>query len=303
MKNIFDKIVIVEPVLLTDEGVEELKKYCKELIYYDTDTMNDEDTINRIGNADCILISYKTVINSNIINNCQNLKHIAMCCSFYGKQYSKVDIDTAIKKDISFSYLKGHGDNGVIEFTVSQVINLIHGFGKRKWKNEQLDLTEIKIGILGLGDIGSRIAKTFQLLGSDVYYYSRTRKENEEKNGIKYLELKDLLSTVDIISINLNRNVCLIGDDNLEIYGNGKIIVNTSIGYCYEIESLKKWLQNKNNYYICDKSTINDDIKEILDNENVIYTDIITGDTKQCYSRATKQIINNIEKYLNENTN
>ena len=46
-----------------------------------------------------------------------------------------------------------------------------------------------------------------------------------------------------------------------------------------------------------------DDIKEILDNENVIYTDIITGDTKQCYSRATKQIINNIEKYLNENTN
>ena len=79
MKNIFDKIVIVEPVLLTDEGVEELKKYCKELIYYDTDTMNDEDTINRIGNADCILVSYKTVINSNIINNCQNLKHIAMC--------------------------------------------------------------------------------------------------------------------------------------------------------------------------------------------------------------------------------
>lgn len=294
----FNKIVILEPVLLTKEGVEELKKYCKELIYYDTDTINDEDTINRIGNADCILVSYKTVINSNIINNCKNLKYIAMCCSFYGKQYSKVDIDTAVEKGISFSYLKGHGDNGVVEFTVCQIINLIHGFGNKRWKNEQLDLTDIKVGILGLGDIGSRIAKSLQLLGSDVYYYSRTRKENEEKNGIKYLELKELLSTVDIISINLNRNVCLIGDGNLDIYGNGKIIVNTSIGCCYEIESLKKWLQNKNNYYICDKPTVNEDIEEILDYENVIYTDMITGDTKQCYKRATKQIISNIDKYF-----
>lgn len=296
----FNKIVIVEPVLVTDEGVEELKKYCKELIYYKKDTTNDEDTINRIGDADCILVSYKTVISNNVINNCPNLKYIAMCCSFYGKQYSKVDIDSVEERNIKFSYLKGHGDNGVVEFTVSQIINLIHGFGNRRWKDEQLDLTDIKVGILGLGDIGSRIAKTFQLLGSDVYYYSRTRKENEENNGIKYLELKELLSTVDIISINLNRNVCLIGDDNLSIFGNGKIIINTSIGYCYEIKSLKKWLQNKSNYYICDKSTVNDDIKDILDYENLIYTDMITGDTKQCYKRATKQVINNIEKYLNE---
>lgn len=295
----FNKIVIVEPVLLTEDGVEELKKYCKELIYHQTDTINDEDTIKRIGDADCILVSYKTVINKNIISNCKNLKYIAMCCSFYGKQYSKVDIDAVEEQGISFSYLRGHGDNGVVEFTVSQVISLIHGFGNKRWKDEQLDLTEIKVGILGLGDIGSRIAKTFQLLGADVYYYSRTRKELEEKNGIKYLELKELLSTVDVISINLNRNVCLIGDGNLDAYGDGKIIVNTSIGYCYEIESLKKWLQNKNNYYICDKPTINEDIREILDYENVLYTDMITGDTKQCFKRATKQIISNIEKYLN----
>lgn len=295
----FNKIVIVEPVLITEEGIKKLKKYCKELVYHDTDCYSDEDTINRIGNADCILVSYKTIINSNIINQCTNLKYIAMCCSFYGKEYSKVDIDSAMKSNISFSYLIGHGDNGVIEFTVSQVISLLHGFGTKRWKDEQLDLSEIKIGVLGLGDIGTRIARTFNFLGADVYYHSRTRKEQEERDGIKYLELKEFLSTVDIISINLNRNICLIGDDNLEIYGDGKIIINTSIGYCYEIESLKKWLQNKNNYYICDKLTINEDIKDVLDYENVIYTDMITGDTKQCYERATKQIIHNIEKYLN----
>lgn len=293
----FNKIVIVEPVLITKKGIEELKKYCKELICYTKDTINEEDTINRIGEADAILVSYKTSINRNIINSCKKLKYVGMCCSYYGKQYSKVDIDALEQNNIQYSYLKGHGDNGVIEFTMSQVVNLIHGFNNKKWKDEQMDLTQIKVGILGLGDIGTKIAKSFQIFGSDVYYYSRTRKEHEEKSGIKYLKLEELLSTVDILSINLNRDVCLIGDNNLDIYGNGKIIVNTSIGYCYEIKSLKKWLENKHNYYICDKSTINDDIKEILNYENVVYIDMISGDTKQCYNRATKQILDNIKKY------
>ena len=52
-------------------------------------------------------------------------------------------------------------------------------------------------------------------------------------------------------------------------------IVNSSIGKCYEINSLKEWLNNKQNYYICDKATINDDIKNILDYENVLYTNDI----------------------------
>jgi len=297
----FNKIVIVEPVLITEEGKEELKKYCKELVAFDTDVTSEEETISRIGDGDCILVSYKTYISKYIIENCKNLKHVALCCSFYGKKFAKVDIETLESKGVTYSHLAGHGDNGVIEFTVTQVINLIHGFYGKKWKEETLDLTNIKVGILGLGNLGSKIAKAFKVFESDVYYYSRTRKQDLEKElGITYLDLEELLETVDIISINVNRDVCLIGGDNLKKFGNGKIIVNSSIGKCYEINSLKEWLKNKNNYYICDKATINDDIKEILDYENVIYTNDIVGDTKQCFLRATQQIINNVKNASNE---
>ncbi len=41
---------------------------------------------------------------------------------------------------------------------------------------------------------------------------------------------------------------------------------------------------------------MNDDIKDILDYENVLYTNDIVGDTKQCFLRATEQIINNIRQ-------
>lgn len=292
----FNKIVIVEPVLITDDGIEKLKEYCNELVVFNTDTINESDTIKRIGNADCILVSYKTQIKKDIIEQCNNLKHVSLCCSYYGKQFAKVDIDALEENGITYSHLSGHGDNGVVEFTISQVINLIHGFYGKKWKEGTFDLTGIKIGILGLGNLGGKIAKAFKAFDADVYYYSRTRKENIEKElEINYLDLEELLQTVDIISINVNRDVCLIGGENLKKFGNGKIIINSSIGKCYEINTLKEWLKNKDNYYICDKATINEDIREILNYENVIYTDEIVGDTKQCFFRATNQIIDNIK--------
>lgn len=84
-------------------------------------------------------------------------------------------------------------------------------------KEEAYDLSGIKIGILGLGALGTKIAKSFRILNSDVYYYSRTRKKNlENELSIKYLELDDLFKTVDVMSINLNRDVCLIGGENLK---------------------------------------------------------------------------------------
>lgn len=293
----FKKIVIVEPVFIEKDHIKDLKKYCEELIVYSENVNSEEETINRINDADCVLVSARTIINRRIIENCPNIKHIAFCCSFYGKQFSRVDIEALEEKGITYSYLSEYGDNGIVEYVVAETINLIHGFYGKRLKNEAYDLTGVKIGILGLGNLGTKIARAFRIFDTDVYYYSRTRKKNIEKTlNIKYLELEELFKTVDIISINLNRDVCLIGGDSLDKFGNGKAIINTSLGKCYEIDSLKKWLENKNNYYICDEPSTNDDIKAILNYDNVIYTNQHSGgSTKQCLERATKQILDNIK--------
>lgn len=296
----FNKIVGVEPILMTSEGKEQLRNYCKELVFYDTKANSEEELIERMKDADCVLVPYITTISANTINQLPMLKHVALCCSYYGKEFAKVDIDALLNRNISFSHLAEHGDDGVVEYTVAQAVMLIHGIYGHCIKEQPYDLTGIKIGILGLGNLGGKVAKAFKLFGSQVYYYSRTRKPDKEKElDVVYLELEELFKTVDIISINLNRDVCLIGGDNLEIFGNGKAIINTSIGKCYEIDSLKRWLQYKNNYYVCDASTANfDDVKEILDYENVIFTHDHVGETKQCFLRATQQILNNIRSAL-----
>ena len=141
----FNKIVVVEPTYITEENRNELEKYCNELYIYDSNVSSEEETFKRIGNADCILVSYSTMINRNIIEKCPCLKHVALCCSYYGKQFAKVDIECLEEKGISYSHLAEHGDNGVVEYTIAQTINLLQGLYGKRLKENTSDLTGIKV--------------------------------------------------------------------------------------------------------------------------------------------------------------
>lgn len=50
----FKKIVIVEPIFMEKEHIEDLKDYCDELIVYNENVNSEEETINRINDADCV---------------------------------------------------------------------------------------------------------------------------------------------------------------------------------------------------------------------------------------------------------
>lgn len=47
----FRKIVIVEPVFIEKKRENELKEYCNELVVYDTNVVDEKETIERIGDA------------------------------------------------------------------------------------------------------------------------------------------------------------------------------------------------------------------------------------------------------------
>ena len=296
----FNKIVVLEPILLTDEGKEEIKKYCKEVIFYEEKTSNENEVIKRIGDADCILLSFTTKITKYVLKACPNIKYIGMCCSYYGDKYSNVDMQYVSDNNIGITYLKDYGDEGVAEYVVSELIRLLHGLGKHQWRERPYELTDIKIGVIGLGKTGTMVANALNYFGADVYYYSRTRKKEEENKNIKFLPLDKLLSTCDIISTQLNRDVVLLKEKEFEIFGNGKIFINTTVGCCYDVESLYKWLENGNNYHICDKVSNTNETRRIMEHYNTIYTDLICGNSKQSDLRATNQLLQNIREYLDE---
>ena len=68
----FEKIVVVDSTGLNTWGVERLKEFGKEVVFYTGIPETDEEIVNRIGDADCVLVSYNTQIRRNVIEACPN---------------------------------------------------------------------------------------------------------------------------------------------------------------------------------------------------------------------------------------
>ena len=111
----FNKLVIIETINIPNTDIEKLNKIAKEVIYYQSLPENDQEIINRIGDADAVLLSYTSYINKNILENCTNIKYIGMCCSLYSKESANVDILTANKLGITVTGVRDYGDEGVAE--------------------------------------------------------------------------------------------------------------------------------------------------------------------------------------------
>ena len=298
MKEKFNKIVALEPLLITKEGKKTLNNFAKEIVFYETIATDEKDIIKRIGDADCILLRFSTKITAGILNNCPKIQYIGMGCSYYGDQFSNLDMHTARKNGIQVTYLKDYGDEGVTEGIIAQLITLLHGFGKMKRSQRSCELGGMKIGIIGLGTTGILTAHALKHFGCDVYYYSRTRKIEQENLGIKYLPLEKLLETVEVISTHLPRDTKILHEKEFKKFGNGKIFINTSIGSTYDINAMKKWLDNSNNFHICDSPTKTLENEIIRKHPQTIYIDQSFGETQQCVQRSTRQTLRNIRIFL-----
>ena len=97
----FEKIVVVDSTGLNTWGVERLKELGKEVVFYTGIPETDEEIVNRIGDADCVLVSYNTQIRRNVIEACPNIKYIGMCCTLYSESSANVDIAAARERGIN----------------------------------------------------------------------------------------------------------------------------------------------------------------------------------------------------------
>lgn len=299
----FKKIVAIEPVGLIPSAVKKLNNYAKNVVLYDDIPTKNEQIIDRIGDADAVLLTFTSRIDEQVINACKNLKYIGMCNSLYSPESANVDILAANAKNITVYGIRDYGDEGVVEYVLSELIRYLHGFGNKMWKDMPLEITDLKVGIIGLGTTGIMTANALQMLGADIYYYSRTRKPEQETKGMKYLELKELLQTIDVACTCLNKNVILLYDEQFEWFGNNKILFNTSIGPSHDEYALEKWLNGGNNEFFCDTPYAIGSKSDTLPNHpnvNCMNTES-AGRTKQAFDRLSLKVLDNIETYLKQN--
>ncbi|EGO63874.1 D-isomer specific 2-hydroxyacid dehydrogenase family protein [Acetonema longum] len=295
----FKKIVAIEPVSLIPSAQQKLYDYAKQVVLFDNIPQDDAEIIRRIGDADAVLLSYTSRIEKNVLDACPNIRYIGMCCSLYSEASANVDIRTARAKDITVYGIRDYGDQGVVEYVVCELVRYLHGFGGKQWQELPVELTDLKVGIVGLGTSGQMIAAALQALGADLYYFSRTRKPEQEAKNIKYLPLKELLPTVDVVCTCLNKNVILFHDEQFEWFGHHKIMFNTSIGPSHDVAALAKWLAHGDNEFFCDTAAaLGDNTGKLLASPHVNCMNISSGRTQQAFDRLSEKVLKNIETFL-----
>jgi len=294
----FNKIVSVDNTGLVKSVREKLKELAEEVVFYEDFPSSAAEVIHRIGDAQCVLVSWNTRIPRQVIEKCSNIRYIGMCCSLIDESSANVDIAAAREKDIVVFGVRDYGDEGVAEFTISELIRLLHGYGDLQWKEDVMELTHQKLGIIGMGAVGSMLADRALAFGMKVYYYNRSRKPDMEAKGVQYLELNELLKEVDILSTNLPRNNVVLYDEHFKRFGNGKIFINTSLGSTFDLSAFMKWISLSGNYAIFDKAAMETHMEEFLKHPNIIYSKKTSGWTSQAKERLSYKVLENIHKYF-----
>ena len=208
-----------------------------------------------------------------------------------------MDMQAAKELGITVTGVREYGDNGVVEFALYEIIGLFHGYGKHIFESYAKEMTGVKMGIIGLGDTGRKIAHALQALGADVCYYSRSRKPEQEARGIQYLPLHELLTEAEVVCTCLNKNVVLLGAEEFAALGEHKLLINTGLSPSYEISAVRKWLKRTGTYLSCDSDLALGDLT-LLDFENVYFKNKASGGTTQALERLQEKVLENLFHYL-----
>ena len=128
----------------------------------------------------------------------------------HGVGYDNIDLDYAKKKGIAVTFARGCNAQSVAELAVALMLSVSRGIPA---KNEEIkhggwslfmgsELNGKQLGLVGYGNIGSRVAKIAQAFGMEVTAYDPyIESEVLEKAGIKKGSLEEVLRQSDFISL------------------------------------------------------------------------------------------------------
>ena len=297
----FEKLVAIEPVSLIPSAEQELSRYAKEVVLFEDIPAGNDEIVRRIGDADAVLLSYTSRIDKDVLSRCPNIRYIGMCCSLYSEESANVDIAFARTKGIRVLGIRDYGDRGVVEYVLHELTGLLHGFGLPMLHDEPVEITGLKVGIVGLGVSGKMIADALQFLGADISYYSRTRKPDAEASGMTYKPLAQLLADSEVVFTCLNKNVLLLGKEEFAQLGDHKVLFNTSIGPGFDSAALEDWLTLPGTHFFCDTRASAGPVgEEFFARENVHCANVSAGRTKQAFVLLSQKVLANLRTALGE---
>lgn len=200
------------------------------------------EVFERIKDAD-VIITNKVIIGKEQIDAAPELKLI--CVAATGT--NNVDIPYANSKGIPVKNAIGYSTESVVQVTFAMVLTMVckmsyfnYAVKSGNYSNGPsftdvskcfFELKGKKYGIIGLGNIGSKVARIAQAFGMEVVYYATSGVAHSDE--FKSVSLQELMQTCDIISVHAplnNRTENLITYEYLKLMKPTAYIFNLGRG-------------------------------------------------------------------------
>lgn len=280
-------------------------KLCEQKILLPRDSPDIENHLD----ADCLLVNFLPVVDKEKIDSMTNLKYIGIMATGYGR----IDHTHARTKSIPVCNIPGYSTESVAEFGFAVILEHLRELEKGKSRvregkcsEDGFSAVELKgkvFGILGLGNIGKRIAEIALGFGCDVRYWSKHRKSEYESKGIKYQEADSLIQECNIISLNLALNKeteNFLNSEKMNKIKTGTIILNLAPMELLDIETLKQRITKGELSIILDHT---DEMKpelckELGNHKNCILYPPIAYISKEASINKQEIFVSNLEKFL-----
>lgn len=202
------------------------------------DGYTEDELTEILHDYDCYVCREKDKCTRKVIENNKHLKLI----TFFGTGYQQyVDVAAAKENNIPVSYAPGANAKAVAEYAVALILDAAK---KITYSNNQVkngiwnkpkttDLEGKTLGIVGMGQIGSAIAKILcDGFGMGLIYNSiDSVPEIDTKYNTSMTSLDEVFKTADIISVNATlteENQEMIKKEQLDLVKPGAILVNTA---------------------------------------------------------------------------
>lgn len=275
-----------------------------------------EKRYERVKDAD-IIITNRTLIDAELINKLTKAKYIGVLAT----GYNLVDLEAAKQKGIVVTNVPAYSTASVVQLVFAHILELcnyvaLHDTAVRDgewatcpdfsfWKKSLIELDGKTMGIIGYGNLGSKVAHIAEAFGMKVLVYSRTKKETSD--SIEWVSLDELIVKSDIVTITCPLTEStrgMINKDFLAKMKNSALLINASRGPIIIEEDLKEALNNDVILGAAvDVLTVEPPVNgsPLLEAKNCIITPHIGWATRDARSRLMETAVENLKAFLNDN--
>lgn len=230
-------------------------KQLGDLTVYDR-TGNDQ-IISRCQDAEAVLTN-KVILSAEIISALPKLKYIGVMAT----GYNVVDIEAARNRGIVVTNVPAYSTASVAQLAFAHLLNIASQVAlhdsqvhEGKWVNSVdfcfyaatlIELDGKQIGIVGLGQIGSAVARIAQAMGMKVAAYT-SKSQEQLGDGITKMSLEQLFATSDVVTLHCPLTPdtkYIVNAERLATMKPNAIIINTGRGPLVNEQDLADALNN-----------------------------------------------------------